>query len=113
MAEKVNGIGVQERLSRLARAQQQGRQEESALVAASGAAPPAWLIEVVDNVEYNLYEVQQVRIITTGLEPLAVGGSTTQAFNVAESFTSAGTISAGTYAVMWRVGERNVFYVRT
>lgn len=111
MAEANQAIEMQERLARLQRSQQ-ARQAESVLVAASGAAPPAWLIEVIGSIEYNLYEVRQVRISSSGMAPAPVGGSTTEAFNIAESFTAAGTLTAGTYAVMWRVGDKNVFYVK-
>jgi hypothetical protein len=112
MVERTGRAEWQERMARLARAQRQGPQEESTRVTASGASVPAWLIEVTGHVEYNLYEVRQVRIVMAGITPLALGGSTTQAFNVAESFTAAGSLSAGTFAVMWRVGEKNVIQVK-
>jgi hypothetical protein len=33
-----------------------------------------------------------------------------QAVNLAEPFLDEGTLSAGTYAIMSRVGDKNVFY---
>ena len=105
------GIDMQESLARLNREQGQGVKDEYALVAASGAMLPAWMIEVVSNAEYNLYNVRQVRILSPGVEPVTLSGSETEAFNLAESFLSTGSVAAGTYAVMWRAGDQNVFYV--
>jgi len=38
-------------------------------------------------------------------------GQQVQAVNLAEPFLEAGQLSAGTYAIMFKVGEKNVFYV--
>ena len=111
MADSLPEIDLQEELARLSRAPALQLKNEHIIVAASGTAPAAWSIEVVENVEYNLYEVRQVCIGAPGESPAALGGSTTQAFNIAESFISAGSISAGTFAVMWRIGDKNVFQV--
>jgi hypothetical protein len=39
-------------------------------------------------------------------------GQQMQAVNLAESFTQTGTLPAETYAVMARVGGKNVFHVK-
>ena len=111
LADASGGMDLAEQVSRLRRQQGKGIPDESALVTATGAAPAAWTVEIVDNVEKNLYTVRQVKILSVGITPVTVGGSETQAFNLAESFLSAGSLQAGTYAVMWRVGDQNVIYV--
>ena len=111
MSEGAGVVGVQEQLSRLSRQGSQALQDEQALVTATGAAPAAWTIKIVSLDDYNVYNVEQVQITAAGSNPAPVGGSATTAFNLAEAFDSDGNISAGTYAVMWRVGGVNVFYV--
>jgi len=108
LADVAGGMDLQEEVSRLKRREGKGIPDESALVTATGAAPAAWTVEIVSNVEKNLYTVRQVKILSVGVTPVTVGGSQTQAFNLAESFLTTGTLAAGTYAVMWRVGDRNV-----
>jgi len=112
MTDPSSGIDLQERLERLSRGEGRGLKDEQALVRASGAMVPAWAIKVVSNVEYNVYNVHQVSIADPGVPPTSIGGSETQAVNLAESFTSGGSVSEGTYAVMWRAGDKNVFYVK-
>ncbi len=111
LADVVGGMDLQEQVARLKRREGKGIPDESALVTATGAAPAAWTVEIVDNVEKNLYTVRQVKILSVGITPVTVDGSETQAFNLAESFLSDGQLAAGTSAVMWRVGDRNVIYV--
>ena len=113
MAENAPEIDLQEQLSRLSRAEGSGLKNERKLVTAIGAAPAAWTIKVVSNAEYNYYNVRQVSIVNLGSEPLTISSTDTQAFNLGESFTSAGSVPDGTYAVMWRAGDKNVFYVKT
>jgi hypothetical protein len=50
-----------------------------------------------------------VEIGDAGTVPTEIGQQM-QAVNLAESFTEQGTLSAGTYAAMFRVGNKNVFY---
>lgn len=111
LADVAGGLDLQEQMARLKRREGKGIPDESALVTATGAAPAAWTVEIVENVQKNLYTVRQVKILSVGVSPVTVGGSDTQAFNLAESFLAAGQLSVGTYAVMWRVGDRNVIYV--
>ena len=62
--------------------------------------------------EKNVYNVEQICLAGAGVSPSVLAGTNTQATNLAEPFTSDGTLSAGTYAVMWRVAGSNVFYVQ-
>ena len=111
MSRTTNSVDLQEQLSRLSRAES-GIRDESTLVAATGAMAAAWTIKVLSLDSYNRYNVEQVRITAVGISPGPVGGSETKAFNVAEPFDQTGSVSAGTYAVMWRAGDKNVFYVK-
>lgn len=97
-------------LERLAREGSHGV-DEIAVVTSPGARTAAWAVKIKSNSSYNLYNVIPVVISVAGLAPSEIGQQV-QAFNLAESFTQQGTLSAGTYAVMSRVGGRNVFYAK-
>ena len=109
---KETGLELQEQLARLKRGGLRSELEEQSRVTASGAVTAAWLIEVVSCEQYNVYNVRQVSIVAVGIEPVTLGGSNSLAYNLAESFEATGTLAAGTLAVMWRVGDDNVFYVQ-
>jgi len=81
---------------------------EPAVVTSPGARAAAWTVKVKSNESFNLYNVVVVAIGGIGVEPEEIGGQM-QAYNLAESFTQQGTLAAGTYAVMSRVGASNVF----
>ena len=103
-------INSQQLLERLARKGSEGTQEVS-VVTSPGARAAAWAVKVKSNSSYNVYSVVAVVIGDAGSIPVEIGGQT-QAVNLAESFQQEGTLSAGTYAVMFRVGDKNVFYVK-
>jgi hypothetical protein len=98
----------QQLLAELARAGSENRQE-SAVVISPGARAAGWAIVVKSHVQYNVYHVRAVILGAPGSVPVEVGEQM-EAVNLAESFLDQGTIPAGTYAVMCRVGETNVFY---
>jgi len=110
MTDFNNDMDLQEKLERLARGQ--GSIGEQALVKSPGAMVPAWVVKVMGVVEYNVYNVRQVNILDAGVPPVVIGSSDLQAVNLAESFTASGTVSAGTYGVMWRVGDKYVIYIK-
>ena len=105
-------MGLEERMGRLARTSAATHTDETVRVTAAGAVQPAWVVEVVSHVAYNEYRVRQVTIQSAGMAPVAVGGSERSAFNLAESFTVAGSVAPGTYAAMWRAGDQHVFYAQ-
>ena len=82
---------------------------EVSVVASPGARAAAWAVKVKSNSSYNIYNVIAVVIGDAGTVPSEIGQQM-QAVNLAESFTEQGTLPAGTYTVMSRVGDRNVFY---
>ena len=95
-------------LERLAREGSGGVGEVSA-VTSPGARAAAWVIKVKSLSSYNVYNVVAVTIGAAGSVPLEIGQET-EAVNLAEPFDASGTLSAGTFAVMSRVGEKYVFY---
>jgi len=98
----------QQLLAELARTGSENRQE-SAVVVSPGARVNAWAIKVKSHVDYNIYNVCTVVITVPGSMPFEIGEQM-EAVNLAESFLSQGTVPAGTYGIMCRVGEVNVFY---
>ena len=82
---------------------------EVSVVNSPGARAAAWAIKVKSNSSYNVYNVVTVVIGAAGSEPAEIGQQT-EAVNLAESFAQQGSLPGGTYAVMSRVGDRNVFY---
>lgn len=111
MSDRVGNIDIDEQLARLARQEEGGIKNERNMVLAPGAAPPAAAIKIVSLVAANAYNVQQVSLVAPGVTPSVLGGTDTEATNMAESFLSPGTLAAGVYAIMWRVGGGNAFYV--
>lgn len=106
-ASIVDGQQILERLARKGSEQAQ----EVSIVTSPGARTAAWAVKVKSNSSYNVYNVVAVVIGYAGSLPVEIGGQT-PAVNLAESFQQQGTLPAGTYAVMFRVGDKNVFYVK-
>jgi len=100
----------QQVLERLAREGAESR-TETAVVTSPGARTPAWAVKIKSHVAYNVYNVRAVVVGDTGSFPIEFGQQM-EAVNLAESFLDEGTLSAGTFAVMSRVGDRNVFYAK-
>jgi len=82
---------------------------EVSVVTSPGARAAAWAVKVKNNASYNVYNVIAVVIGDAGTIPSEIGKQM-QAVNLAESFLQQGTLPAGAYAVMSRVGDKNVFY---
>ncbi len=109
MSNGVNIVDGQQVLERLAREGSQ-RTSEISVVTSPGARAAAWAVKVKSLSSYNVYNVRAIEIGDAGSLPVEIGGQM-QAVNLAESFLQTGQLSAGTYAVMFRVGEENVFCV--
>ena len=110
MVSGENIVDGQQILERLARQGSEQIQEIS-VVTSPGARTAAWAVKVKSNSSYNFYNVVAVVIGDAGSIPVEIGGQML-AVNLAESFQQEGTLSAGTYAVMSRVGDKNVFHVK-
>jgi len=110
MGSGANITDGQQMLERLARKVSEQLQEVS-IVTSPGARTAAWAVKVKSNSSYNFYNVIMVVIGDAGSLPVEIGQQT-QAVNLAESFQQQGTLSTGTYAIMFRVGDKNVFHVK-
>ncbi len=110
MSDRANIVNGQQILERLARKGSEQIQEVS-VVTSPGARTAGWAVKVKSNSSYNFYNVIAVVIGDAGSIPVEIGQQTL-AVNLAESFQQQGTLSAGTYAVMFRVGDKNVFHVK-
>jgi len=104
-----SNIDKQQLLDRLSRNTQEG--VEKSVVTSPGSRAAAWAVKIKSLSSYNVYNVCAVVLGEAGSVPVEIG-SQMQAVNLAESFLQAGQLSAGTYAVMFRVGGKNVFYVQ-
>jgi len=110
MSNGPNTADTQQLLERLARSGSQDMGEIS-VVTSPGARVAAWTVKVKSLLSYNVYNVRAVEISEPGSLPVEIGGQM-QAVNLAESFLEDGQLLAGTYAAMFRVGDKNVFYVQ-
>jgi len=97
-------------LERLGRENAAGRKEDSTVICA-GQGASAWAGKVKNCVAYNVYGVSIIEIGLPGTIPVETG-SEMQAVNLAESFLQQGNLAAGTYIVMQRVGDKNVFWAK-
>jgi len=95
-------------VERLAREDVTSERERS-VVACPGARVGGWPVKVAGHVSYNVYNVRAVVLGGAGDTPSEIG-SQMEAFNLAESFTTAGSLATGTYVVMVRVGSKNCLY---
>jgi len=82
---------------------------EVSTVASPGARAAAWTVKIKSHSSYNVYNVRTVEIGEPGSLPVEIG-TQTKAVNLAESFLQQGQLAAGTYTVMFRVADKNVFY---
>ncbi len=110
MSNETNIVNGQQILERLARKGSEQLQEVS-VVTSPGARTAAWAVKIKSNSSHNFYNVVAVVIGDAGSLPVEIGGQT-QAVNLAESFQQQGTLPAGTYAAMFRVGDKNIFHVK-
>ena len=84
---------------------------EVSVVTSPGARAVAYAVKVKSNCSYNVYNVCMVVLGEAGTLPVEIGQQM-QAVNLAESFLQQGQLEAGTYVVMFRVGDKNVFYAK-
>ncbi len=110
MSEQARVANSYQLLERLSRQGSQGT-DEIAVVMSPGSRTAAWAVKIKSNSSYNIYNVVAVIISVPGFAPSEIGQQI-EAVNLAESFTQQGTLPAGTYAVMSRVGDKNVFYAK-
>jgi hypothetical protein len=110
MSDGMNITEGQQTLERLARQGSEQGQEVSVVIS-PGDRVAAWAVMVKSVFLYNAYNVVAVVIGAAGSAPVEIG-SQIQATNLAESYLQQGTLPAGTLAIMFRVGDRNVFHAK-
>ena len=98
----------QQVLADMARGGPQNRQETSTVISPGGGAS-TWAVKIKSHVVRNVYKVCAVAIAETDAPPVEFGEQV-EAVNLAESFAAEGTLAVGTYAILHRLGEVNVFY---
>ena len=108
MKSEINISNREQMLSRLSR-QPSERTVDSTIITSPGASTQIWTVKVKSNSSYNIYNVINIKINEAGTEPTEIGQQV-QAINLAESFDQQGSLSAGTYVVISRIGNKNVFY---
>lgn len=105
-----NSVEFNQRLLERLTSKQRKQDRQVSSVSSPGARVASWVIKVKSVNSYNSYNVKTVAIGTAGTEPIEYSEQL-QAVNIAESFTQTGQLPEGTYAVMFRVGDKNVFEV--
>jgi hypothetical protein len=110
MSDSLNITEGRQALERLARQGPEQAQEVS-VVTSPGDRIAARAVMVKSNFLYNTYNVVAVVIGAAGSAPIEIGVQT-QAVNLAESYLQQGTLTAETLAIMFRVGDTNVFYAK-
>ena len=108
MSNQANIQNNQQELEGLGRKSPLQIAEKSILVSA-GMGAGSFAAKVKSLSSYNVYNVCIVEIIGAGFEPSEIGQNI-QAYNLAESFTTTGSLAVGTYVVVARVGGKNIFY---
>jgi hypothetical protein len=98
----------QQLLAQMAREGPENRRENSAVISPGGGVT-MWAVRVQSHVSSNVYMVRAVVMGETGTMPAEIGEQM-EAANLAEPFLSQGALAPGTYALMCRMGEKNVFY---
>lgn len=82
---------------------------ENAFVTSAGGRIPGFVAVVIENYNYNHYYVRAVEVETAGLPPI-LAGQQVEAVNIAEPFMSDGNLAAGSYVIMFKIGEYYCFY---
>lgn len=85
--------------------------QEISVVTSPGARATAWAVKIKSLSSYNVYNVCAVEIGEPGSLPVEIGQQS-RAVNLAESPLQQGTLPEGTYVLMCRVGDKNVFYAK-
>jgi len=109
MKNEINLTNRQQELDRLSREPE--RLKETEIISSTGANTSAWLARIQENVSYNVYDVINVILEEPGSEPVAMGMQT-QAINMAEPFDEQGTLPCDIYVIIFRIGNKYVFYAK-
>ena len=109
MQNEINLTNRQQELERLSRDPE--ILSETTIISSPGANTFAWLARIQENISYNIYNVINIVFEEPGSEPVAMGLQA-QAINIAEPFNEQGTLSTGTNVIIFRLGNKYVFYAK-
>lgn len=87
-----------------------GGVNESSFVTLTGGKATGFVARVISKYDRNHYYVRIVEVGILGSVPIAMGDEFI-AVNVAESFTAQGNLPAGTYVIIFKIGNYYCFYV--
>ena len=110
MKSEINISNREQVLNRLTR-QPSERIVDSAIVTSPGATTQTWAVKIKSNISYNIYNVINIKINEAGSEPAEIGQQI-QAINLAEPFDQQGVLGYGTYVIIFRLGNKYVFYAK-
>ena len=110
MRNEINITNQRQELDRLCR-EPADRLRETSILNSPGAGTSIWTAKILSNVSYNVYDVVNVAIGEPGSEPVSRGVQV-QAVNMAEPFGQTGTLSSGTYVIIFRASNKYVFYAK-
>jgi hypothetical protein len=110
MKNEINITNRQQELDRLCR-EPSVRFKETAILNSPGTGTLVHTVRIQGNSSYNVYNVANVTLGDPGCEPVAVGMDD-QAINLAEPFDQQGTVPVGTYVIIFRLGNKYIFYAK-
>lgn len=109
MKNEINHVNKEQELDRLSR--EPDRLTETSIINSPGSNTSAWLARILENISYNIYDVVNVVPGEAGIEPILMDLHS-QAINIAEPFDEQGTLSIGTNVIIFRLGNKYVFYAK-
>jgi hypothetical protein len=107
MSDNIAQSEQQQFIERLSR--QSAGLNESAFVTSAGGRTIGFVAKVISKFNYNHYNVKAVEVDGAGSFPIVVGNEV-RAVNVAEPFLAQGNLPAGSYVIIFKIGEYYVFY---
>ncbi|MGB8226282.1 MAG: hypothetical protein WCE45_05385 [Sedimentisphaerales bacterium] len=107
MSDNIAQSEQQQFIERLSR--QSTGLNESAFVTSAGGRTIGFVAKVISKFNYNHYNVKAVEVDGAGSIPTVVG-SQVEAVNVAEPFLSQGNLPAGSFVIIFKIGEYYCFY---
>lgn len=110
MKDEITITNRQQELDRLCR-EPSVRLKENTILSSPGTGTQTYAVRIQSRSSYNVYNVVNVTFGEPGSEP-AVMGMDVQAINLAEPFDQQGTLSAGTYVIIFRLRNKYVFYAK-
>ena len=110
MKSEISATNRQQELDKLCR-EPIDRMKETAVLNSPGSVVTAYAAKIQNNYSYNIYNVIKAVISEPGTEPVSMREEV-KAVNLAEPFDQQGTLASDTYVIIFRIGNRYVFYTK-